>query len=75
MWCKQAYVAPGRYFGKGSTPLHEAAAAGHQGIVEALVAANADLAIQDCMVSRHCGQYCVAIIKLTPKGVVFSFLS
>ncbi|DBB18452.1 TPA: hypothetical protein ACH3X3_000094 [Trebouxia sp. C0006] len=39
----------GLYSVTGSTPLHEAAAAGHQGIVEALVAANADLAIQDCM--------------------------
>jgi ankyrin repeat protein len=47
MWCKQAYVAPGRYFGKGSTPLHEAAAAGHQGIMDALLASQANLAIQD----------------------------
>ncbi|KAL0045887.1 hypothetical protein WJX82_007633 [Trebouxia sp. C0006] len=43
----QAYVAPGRYFGKGSTPLHEAAAAGHQGIMDALLASQANLAIQD----------------------------
>ena len=54
LWCKQGCSGAGHYCVTGSTPLHEAAAAGHQGIVEALVAANADLAIQDCMVSRHC---------------------
>ena len=54
LWCKQGRSGAGHYSVTGSTPLHEAAAAGHQGIVEALVAANADLAIRDCMVSRHC---------------------
>ncbi len=48
-------MVAGHYFEKGSTPLHVAANAGHQGIVDALVASNADLANRDGMVSRRCG--------------------
>lgn len=49
--CKQKWDA---FFCVGSTPLHVGAAAGHQGIVDALLASKADLAIQDCMVGQHC---------------------
>lgn len=61
MWCKQGYNAPGRYFHTSSTPLHVAAEAGHQGIVDALLASEADLAVTDCQVGRRkrpTGAYC-----------------
>ncbi|DBA88547.1 TPA: hypothetical protein ACH3X2_005018 [Trebouxia sp. C0005] len=43
----QSRDVAGCHLQRGSTPLHEAAAAGHQGIVDALLASQANLAIRD----------------------------